>query len=360
MPLKLIPPRQGRSKNYRIRGTYLKCYVDESAGTADKKIAQKKLDQIRSGIERGEFSKRGEPVFLDAVRDYLEAGGDGRFLGRFDPDTGKWTGLTARLQNLPLTEITQATIDAIALELHPNTSPATRNRQVYTPVSAVLKRAGIERSLRRPPGSQGTQRTDWLWPERAFAIFAAARQIDPEFEIFLFVLCYTGMRLSDALKLGCDYTRVAEAYAYLGTTKTGKPRGVFLPPVVVAKLANHPRGLDRPGEKVFRFNKNGRLYNLMADTLKLAGITLPPGVKFHIWCHTWATWMRRYGGADKKALIATGRWDDEKSVARYEHAVASEEAGRAAMLPTPPAPTKKRAAAKRRIRAKSVELKTTR
>jgi hypothetical protein len=33
-------------------------------------------------------------------------------------------------------------------------------------------------------------------------------------------------------------------------------------------------------------------------------------VTFHTFCHTWATWMRRFGGADLQGLVATGRWRD--------------------------------------------------
>ena len=52
---------------------------------------------------------------------------------------------------------------------------------------------------------------------------------------------------------------------------------------------------------------------------------------FHIFCHTYATWMRRYGGLDTTAgLIATGRWRDETSVRRYAHVIASEESQKAA------------------------------
>jgi hypothetical protein len=34
MPIKLKPPREGKSPNYSIRGTYLGVYVDETTGTA--------------------------------------------------------------------------------------------------------------------------------------------------------------------------------------------------------------------------------------------------------------------------------------------------------------------------------------
>ena len=78
-----------------------------------------------------------------------------------------------------------------------------------------------------------------------------------------------------------------------------------------------------------------------------AGIDLPERSAFHIFRHTYATWMRLYGGLDEKGLMATGAWKDRKSVDRYTHVVVSEEAQRAALLPTPKA--------KRAWCAKSVE-----
>ena len=34
-------------------------------------------------------------------------------------------------------------------------------------------------------------------------------------------------------------------------------------------------------------------------------------VNFHSFRHTWASWMRRYGGLDTKGLVATRNWRDE-------------------------------------------------
>ena len=64
-------------------------------------------------------------------------------------------------------------------------------------------------------------------------------------------------------------------------------------------------------------------------------INLPEGTAFHVFRHTYATWMRRFGGLDTKVLLATGAWRDRKSADRYEHVVVSEDARKAALLPTP-------------------------
>lgn len=337
--LKLHPPRKGKSPNWSIRGTYLGVYVDETTGTPVEAIAKPLLAAKKREIERGRTAPpieatETETTFDEAALAYIENGGDGQYLGRYDPDKGKWTGgVIPHLIGAPLSTVTQQEIDRIAVAMYPTGSAATRNRQVYTPISAVLKGAGLEFKIKRPKGWRGKSRVLWLQPEQAFRMFDAADKIDAEFSTFLQFLCYTGCRLSEALKLTCDQLIVSEAFAYFPKTKNEDPRGVHLPPVLVAALANHPRGLTRGLQKVFRFRKCGRLYNLMNAVKKATGPDVE-FVSFHVLCHTWATWMRRYAGLDTRGLVGTGRWRDEKSAARYEHVVASEESKRADLLPT--------------------------
>jgi hypothetical protein len=56
---------------------------------------------------------------------------------------------------------------------------------------------------------------------------------------------------------------------------------------------------------------------------------------FHIFCHSYGSWMHRYGDFDTYGLTRTGRWADASSADRYVHTEASEEARRADRLPTP-------------------------
>jgi integrase len=86
---------------------------------------------------------------------------------------------------------------------------------------------------------------------------------------------------------------------------------------------------------VFRFRKGGHLYSLLKVAAFRAGIGLPERSAFHIFRHTYATWMRRYAGLDTRGLVGTGAWKDAKSAERYSHVVVSEEARRAEMLPVP-------------------------
>jgi len=228
--------------------------------------------------------------------------------------------------------IDQAAIDEAAAVLYPDASPATRNRHVYTPVSAILKHAKVEFAVKRPKGAQGRTATEWLWEDQAFKLLDAAEAVDPELRTLLAVLLYTGLRLSEALSLKVDLIRVSEQFAFVEHTKNEEPRAVRLPPSLVVELANHPRGLDRPGDRLFKWRKNGYLYKKFAEAKKACGVA----AKFHTFRHTWATWMRRHAKLDTKGLVNTGAWKDEKSASRYQHVVISEEAQRVDLLPAPP------------------------
>lgn len=335
MPLKLIPPRPGKTPYWSVRGTHLGRYLDRSAKTADEAVARKLLRKWAGEIERGELAVAKGPTFMTAAHAYLTGGGDPRFLGSYDEQAGKWSGLIGRLGDMQASEIGQEEIDDAARALYPNASPATRNRQVHAVVSVILKRAGFDFAIRRPAGATGKPRTVWLTPEQAFALICTTASRDLEFGAFVTTLIYTGMRLSEALALKVDDVDLSSGFAYLPATKNGEPRGVYLPPIVVTALANHPRGMQRPKQRVFRFTKCGRIYTWLDDAVKAAGIELPARSAFHVLRHTWATWMRRYGGLDTRGLVGTGAWKDAKSARRYEHVVATEEARRADLLPTP-------------------------
>lgn len=320
MPLKLAPPRAGKTPNYSVRGTYYGIIVDRTTGTPDRKKAAKVLARIKSEIERGAYATKGELTFADAALSYLRNGGEATFM---EP-------LTEHFKTTALASIDQGAIDEAAHVLYPNASAATRNRQVYTPMSAILKHTKVAFPLKRPKGAQGNMRTEWMTPEQAERLLDAAGDKDAEFRVFLALLIYTGLRLSEAIWLTCSNINLAESYAFIPNTKNELPRAVHLPPPLVAELANHPRGMERGGDTVCRFRKNGHLYNLLKAAKTKAGL---PSISFHTCRHTWATWMRRYAKLDTKGLVGTGAWKDEKSASRYQHVVVTEEAQRADMLP---------------------------
>lgn len=313
MPLTLVPPVKGKTPYYYVRGTYLSRYVCRTTRTASRTVAKAILKEFEREIERGLTARVS---FRAAAQAYVAAGGEATYL----------KPILARIGELPIDQVDQSAIDRIALEIYPKASAATRNRQVYTPVSAVLKRAGVERQVKRPKGHAGKARLNWLQPDEAEALLQAAGEIDTEFGVFLTVLLYTGLRFSEALGLQVRQIDLTLQMAFVPVTKNGEARSVYLPQPVITALQS--LDLSRAGP-VF-LNGRGRCAYLLTLARVKTGLSWPT---FHSLRHTYATWMRRYGGLDTRGLVGTGAWKDEKSAARYAHTVVSEEARRADLLP---------------------------
>jgi integrase len=342
MPLTLRPPRAGKTPNWEIRGSYLGVAVERSAGTHRKSAALRQIRDLEGAIERGEYPEKPKrpdaPTFLSAAVAYMRAGGSRRYL----------KPLIERFAETALEDINQAAIDAAAAELFPHVTAGTQNCYVYTPVSAILHHAlGVKCPvIYRPKGAKGREKKDFMWPNDAFAIIAEADRIDAEFGLYLRLLIYTGIRKAEGLGLLASDVQPDERAAWLRDSKNGDPRMLRLREDIVGPLQAL---LDaKGGERLFRFKDGGHFKHLLLRA-KLAACGLPCPVRrptgwkappnrlafvgFHTFRHTWATWMRRYGGLDLQGLVATRNWRDPKSAARYAHVVSREEWDRVDSLP---------------------------
>ncbi len=342
MPLKLVPPRKGKSPNFTIRGTYLGIAVDKSSGTHKRSVARTILANLERAIERGEYPPKQaaasdrERTFLTAAVAYMEAGRSRRHVARLI----KYFGVT------PLAEIDQEAIDQAAVDLFPHTTAGTRNAGVYTPVSAILRHAGEKLALKRPKGAKGRIITDWLRPEDAALVIQAAETFDTEFALLLRFLLYTGLRLGEVLALRWTDVDIENARAWVRRQKDGIASDVRLRADLRGRVALH--GPSEPQRRVFRFHQGGNLKHKLTRA-KLAALGLPCPVRreigwhqppnrlrwvnFHTFRHTFATWMRR-AGTDVQGLVATGNWRDPRSAARYAHVVPREEWARVDDLPS--------------------------
>jgi integrase len=341
MPLKIIEPRKGKTPNLSIRGTYLGVYVDKSCGSDRRSVARTMLAELREKIERREYPAPAPvpaashgPTFLSAAVAYMETGGRPKYLAALIKHFGE--------APLPLE---QDAIDAAAMRLYPNVSPATRNVYVYTPISAVMHHAGLKVVVRRPKGALGRTVTDYLIPEDASGIIRCAEGFDREFALYLKFLLYTGCRMGEALDLTPDRLQPLERLAYVRRSKNGKPRTLLLREDLCLELERHQCPVEG---RVFRFKNGGNLhYKLIRAKLGYLGLACPQRrpvgwvepvnrlgfVNFHTFRHTWATWMRRYGGADLQGLVGTGNWSSPRSAQRYAHVVARDEWSRVDRLP---------------------------
>jgi integrase len=346
MPLKLVAPRKGKSPNYTIRGHYLGIAVNTSSRANKRSVALSELKKLERAIEQGNYppkqasARDRERTFLSAAVAYLEAGRRPRYVAR----------LIKHFGTTPLDQIDQAAIDDAAITLLPNVSAASRNAAVYTPVSAILHHAGVAIKIRRPKGAGGRTVTDWLRPEDAAGIIAAADAFDAEFGLLLRVLLYTGLRLGEALALCWSDVDLETGTVWVRRQKGGIAGEVRLRFDLQERLAAEKAfsGTADNDLPIFRFHQGGNLkHKLLRATLSYLGLHCPTRrplgwrpplhrlawVNFHTFRHTFATWWRRSGG-DSQGLLATGNWRDRRSAERYAHVVAREEWQRVEKLPS--------------------------
>ena len=291
------------------------------------------------------YTYRGQKAhtFLSAAVAYMKAGGERRPIKK----------LLGHFRDKPLSQITQIAIEQAALELFPNHTGATRNREVFTPISAILKHSSHDFKIKRPKGSRGRVIRRWLWPEQAWKIVDAGYQVDAELGLLCVMLLFGGLRICEQLAMFCDDVRLDESFAFVPDSKNGEPQPVHLTAYMVDSLRKHPRGLNRPDERLFRFHKGGGLDFKLIQACAIASGVQPPKrakrgskwpvippyefdwVTWHTFRRTYATWMRRYGGLDDKDLVDTHRWRGIESASRYAQTVVREAARKADLLPTP-------------------------
>lgn len=310
MPLKLVKRHGG--VNWYIRGTIRGVSVDETTGTDDRKRAEEiRIRRESEILDRRIHGVRKTATFLEASVMYLENGGSSRFVDR----VARYFGTT------PLSAIDQDAIDKAARKLYPEGSPATRNRQVYTPVSAVLTYAASKKLCDRPVIGRPKQpkgRVRWITSEEADALID---ECAPHLKPLVTFLFYTGARLSEALYLDWINVELARAHVSFLDTKTGDDRGVPLHPRVVAALANlkHRKGnvFRRPDGAPYEVKDDGggQIKTGFKGACRRAGIT---NFTPHDCRHTWATWHYS-ANRDLIALMRLGGWKSERMVLRYAH-----------------------------------------
>lgn len=203
-----------------------------SSKTSDKRLAEDIAAKHEARVRRA--AVHGEEAvltFTDAVGLYLDAGKDGRFLAP----------LLKKFSKRLVSSISGPEVRKVAKELYPNASPATLNRQVITPVRAVINHAADakkaqpitikrfkEERASRPAGSK-------KWVE-LFERKAIELEM-PETAALVRFLFETATRVSEACRLTWDDVNLQEGYAYLAKTKT-TPRKVYLTRAMVIALAN--------------------------------------------------------------------------------------------------------------------------
>jgi integrase len=303
--------------------------IEESTGTPERRIAEEIFAKRAHEIHReGLYGRAATATFAHAAASYLEGGGSKRFLA---PALDYFAGTM-------LTKVDQDAIERGARKVYPDAGPATRNRQFFTPVAAVLRHAAEHGMcampmIKRPKQPKG--RIRWL------TIGEADRLIEEYWDRALITfLFFTGARAGEALWLDWRDVDLARAHVTFRDTKNGTDRGMPLHPRVVAALANLPHRegevFRRPDGLPYERPRGGedhsagtRIKTAFTGACRRAGI---PDFHPHDCRHTWATWHYA-ANRDLGALMRLGGWKSEKMVLRYAHVNVGELAHTIEMLP---------------------------
>lgn len=294
-----------KSGVFYIRGAHHGVAIDRSARTRVRAEAEAVREKLHRQIfDEQVLGKPQERSFAEAALGYMRGGGESDLL----------TPILLVWKDRPLSAVTQDEIDQLAFRLYPDGQGSTRNRKIYTPISAVMNWAADAYRLppfriRRPKQPAG--RLDWRTPAEIERWLDAAGDLAPLLTFYV----GTGARASEAINLDWKDVSPAGQRAVLWETKGGYARHVDLQSRVREKLPTRQEGC------VWRSRTGDPWHAYDAVNLRLTRIAertgLPP-IHLHVFRHTWATWAYAVT-RDLTFLMSQGGWRSAQLAMRYIH-----------------------------------------
>lgn len=208
---------------YYISGTYAGHRIRESLGTDKRETAQQLFEERRKeitvAIDAGTDRKL---KFATAAAGYIEhSDGEDRFLEPLIEEFGE----------VAIADMTSGFVHDKARKLYPTAKPSTRNRQVITPVLAVINWAAERRMCspvlvkRFPEGKAARRAISREWVDKFRAKAAELGHADlGDMELFMFT---TAARLGDAEHLPWEKVSLDDKTATF-LTKNGDERSAIL------------------------------------------------------------------------------------------------------------------------------------
>lgn len=316
MPLKL---EQHDNGFWYVRGTVSvwkdgqphSVSVNKSTKTRSEAEAGGILRQIQNEVaERNVSGREPSITFSAAAARYLKHGGEKRFLAK----------PLAHLGTYRIDQIDQMRLDDAAFKAYPSAASATRRRQFYAPVIAVLRANGVAIQFKRAP--DGQKRTIFMRPEEAERILKLMmtdpRYPNPWSPALATFLFGQGSRVGETLAIdGKRDISLPDRYAILRDTKNGRERMVNLCPRVIAALTTVPN-LGQSGPLFLRYDgrpyepRQSRGYKLAFwdAAVTKAGYDAKAYTP-HTIRHSWATWFYSQT-KDVVRLKAEGGWESSE------------------------------------------------
>lgn len=247
----LAPYYRKDRRQWYPRGTYPVKAEDGSierrrgyagAGSDTRAACQADCDRLNAALER-EATTALEPTFEEAAEVYLSTGGDGRFLH---------DKLLDAIGHYRVNEIDDAVMLRVKSKVYPTATPATVNRQLFTPVISVLRLASKNKQwkpdLTRPKGALKLKPAKAPSDEWFTAMRSAAEATLTGKRIWALLLFLTlhGRRPSDGFRnVPADFDPKRGTIA-IEKDKAGNARTVQLAPIVVEAIEATP-WRDGPG-----------------------------------------------------------------------------------------------------------------
>jgi hypothetical protein len=143
MPLKLVPPREGRSRNWRIRGTIKGRYIDETTGVSEKSRAQEiRIRRENQLLDESIFGAKATTTFDVAALSYLESrqpkGMQRYCIVGWNEDS---PCLIKDFGDTLVNRIDQAMVTEVIRKRFIGKKPGTIVRNFLTPLTAILHHA---------------------------------------------------------------------------------------------------------------------------------------------------------------------------------------------------------------------------
>lgn len=329
-----------RGRHWWIRGTRPDNdrYIRESLGTTDEAVALAKLEEIYREARKRRIlgpdapKPEDELVFAKAVLEYPAGAAEARYL----------KAIVRRIGKRLVKEITPAFVRKLAKDMYPYASTDTWQRQVVTPIRAVINHAhdlGMCPPIRirafdkderiRQDRHRGTvsrpERIPGSWPW-LLAFIAHADPRDAAVAYFMFT---TGARIGQSLAMTrSDDMDLGNCRLQLPATKGHPQQWVDIDPELRDMIANLPRpyrGAAR--NRVFTLagtGRSGAIYRRWKAACKKAGITyLSPHAAGR---HGFGTEMIVRQKVDPVTAAREGRWSDPSVMLKtYSHPEGSKE-----------------------------------
>lgn len=301
MPLKIY--RRGSTWHYR--GTVAGRRLRGTTGTTDKDIAARiAAERESAGWKCHLDGPAAVLTFAQAAILYRAAGKPTRFLEKVEDH---WRDTLVK-------DISAGAIRQAAIEIYPNASAATRNRQAIVPAQAIInhaaelelcatirvKRFKTEKKVRKPVTLQWVQRF--------------AKVASPHLGALAWFMFQTGARVSEAMAVRWSDVDLAARTVRIGQRKTKSERLAHLPVESFAAIANQPRSRER----VFLYATRMAAHKAWRTAIARAGIER---LSFHSCRHGFATSLLR-ANIDIVTVARLGGWRTPRHVLEtYGHAI---------------------------------------